>query len=32
MKNQEPKTMSIHIYTTYNNGSFEKNFLSLKVP
>ena len=33
MKNQKPKTMSIHIYTIYNNGSFEKNFISsLEVP
>ena len=37
MKNQKPKTMSIYIYTIYNNGRFEKkkkkNFLSsLKVP
>ena len=24
MKNQKPKAMSIHIYTIYNNGSFEK--------
>ena len=32
MKNQKPKTMSMHIYTIYNNGSFEKNLLcSLKV-
>ena len=36
MKNKKQKTMSIHIYTIYNNRSFEKkkiNFLSsLKVP
>ena len=24
MKNQKLKTMSIHIYTIYNNGSIEK--------
>ena len=36
IKNKKPKTMSIYIYTIYNNGIFEKkkkNFLSsLKVP
>ena len=26
MKNQKPKTMSIHIYPIYNNGSFIINF------
>ena len=36
MKNKKLKTISIHIYTVYNNGSFEKkkkkNFLpSLKI-
>ena len=32
MKNQKPKTISIHIYTIYNNGSFGKKklFLLLK--
>ena len=32
MKNQKPKTMSIHIYIIYNKGSFEKTtfFLPLK--
>ena len=34
MKNQKPKTMSIHIYTIYNNENFEKKkktvFLLLK--
>ena len=33
-KNQKPKTMSIHIYTIYNNENFEKKkktvFLLLK--
>ena len=24
MKNKKQKTMSIHIYTIYNNGNFEK--------
>ena len=28
-KNQKPKTMSIYIYTIYNNGRFVLNFLKL---
>ena len=34
MKNKKQKTMSIHIYTIYNNGNFEKKKIhsSLKVP
>ena len=34
-KNKKPKTMSIHIYTIYNNENFEKKrdcLSSLKVP
>ena len=29
MKNKKPKTISIHIYTIYNNGSFVINFIKL---
>ena len=35
MKNQKPKTMSIYIYTIYNNGSIgekKKKNSSLEVP
>ena len=31
MKNQKPKTMSIHIYKIYNKGSFEKTTFFLPL-
>ena len=32
MKNKKPKTMSIHICTIYNNGSFAIKFTKLFLP